>query len=1007
MLRSNQRKAIQTSIDNDFASGIHFHATGTGKSWIAFHILREFFSRYPKQNVMWICEQKSILLEQFDYHTMVERNFQDLKQSYQIINYAKDKSSAWYSSVNSSRFWGKPILLVINRAFLVSQLKYRKLTVPFDLIIHDECHSITNGTTQTFYKYMLHRYPTVRCIGFSATPVIKTPFDTILSSYSIYDSFVDDVICEPRIVWFKSNRAIRQTDLITLSRPHIDELPYKKIIVWCGMIQLCKDMARKWQRYYEDWTICIDVSSSSGGSGGNSNSNRDLDNDFGDIDQFRAANEKALLFCACKHREGSDIKNLDGCIFLDKVSKRNAKTFVQCIGRVLRKDPQGKKKYGLIIDSHISSSLKVCDRINRYLCHDSTTFPWSIANRQVDLGQYAVQSYMLQLKRPNTMHLKELRDKSLALEDSLVLEDSLRNVVKGKFVRSYDDTLHTARLKLELDLFEEKDLFPYLLRAVEILELTDHIAHVTRGSCGSSLTCYLLGISHVDPVKYNISFARFLNTFRDTLPDIDFDFPYHVRDEVFMKIEERWPNQVARISNHVHYHEKSALRAALRESGVRHFVKKSGVKHEISKLDASVQKRIRERVQELDNTFRCYSLHCGGIVFYPEGVPKNLKLDNDSIMSQISLDKRDVAEQKNFKIDILASRGISQLLDTSDTIDFENFQYDEETFDMLAHGDNIGITLGESPLMRSTLMKVLGAGHRSIEGIALCLAIIRPAAAEARSSPTLDGLVYDDDAIRLIADLFSCSESEADQKRRQIAKGKGSEVFADVDRTKENRQIIDQLKHLRKYGFCKAHAYSYAQLVWHLALAKRHRPEQFWRATLKHCKSSYRKWVHIHHARQHNVLFQQIHTTDSDVSIYAENRRKKIMGLTLLQQLKTYGYWHMKTKDFFPGCFLTEELRTGAIDQEHVDVSKRSETHVNDTRSEEQVHVSFRGLIASSRNLSQSKFVVFLGYDTGKYVELLVHHDDMPIYTSHVGMRGKGVLLDGLCHVEEGSFSFF
>ena len=51
----------------------------------------------------------------------------------------------------------------------------------------------------------------------------------------------------------------------------------------------------------------------------------------------------AILFCACKHREGSDIKNLDCCIFLDKVENRNPKTFIQCIGRVLRKDKKLKK----------------------------------------------------------------------------------------------------------------------------------------------------------------------------------------------------------------------------------------------------------------------------------------------------------------------------------------------------------------------------------------------------------------------------------------------------------------------------------------------------------------------------------------------------------------------------------------------------------------------------------------------------------------------------------------
>ena len=60
-----------------------------------------------------------------------------------------------------------------------------------------------------------------------------------------------------------------------------------------------------------------------------------------------------------------------------------------------------------------------------------------------------------------------------------------------------------------------------------------------------------------------------MNDYRESLPDIDFDFPHILRDDVFQKIELQWPNQVARISNHVHWHEKSALRESLRRAGIK------------------------------------------------------------------------------------------------------------------------------------------------------------------------------------------------------------------------------------------------------------------------------------------------------------------------------------------------------------------------------------------------------------------------------------------------------
>ena len=93
---------------------------------------------------------------------------------------------------------------------------------------------------------------------------------------------------------------------------------------------------------------------------------------------------------------------------------------------------------------------------------------------------------------------------------------------------------------MELKLIKKKKLESYLIRAVSILKITNYIPHVTRGSCGSSLVCYLLGISNVDPIKMDISFSRFLNRYRNNLPDIDFDFPHYLRDEVFLKLELKW-----------------------------------------------------------------------------------------------------------------------------------------------------------------------------------------------------------------------------------------------------------------------------------------------------------------------------------------------------------------------------------------------------------------------------------------------------------------------------------
>ena len=262
-LRKNQLKAIIKSIDNDFSSGIHYHATGSGKSWIAIYILHQFNKKYPKSNVLWICERKDILNHQFDKDTLRDRGFKDIINKYNILNFVENKNNEWYDSLNSSKFWGKPYLCIMNRCFLTSQKKYEKIKNPIHLVIHDECHSIENKTTQEFYNWLSNINNTkfniqTRVIGFSATPEKIKPLNKIISKYSIYDAFLDNVILPPKIVWVKSEKIPSLLHLMTLIKSKINKLPYKKIIVWTGIIEECIRTADIWSSYFEDFMICLD-----------------------------------------------------------------------------------------------------------------------------------------------------------------------------------------------------------------------------------------------------------------------------------------------------------------------------------------------------------------------------------------------------------------------------------------------------------------------------------------------------------------------------------------------------------------------------------------------------------------------------------------------------------------------------------------------------------------------------------------------------------------------------
>jgi Bacterial DNA polymerase III alpha NTPase domain/Type III restriction enzyme, res subunit/Bacterial DNA polymerase III alpha subunit finger domain len=957
-LRPNQLRAIQETVANDFNSGIHYHATGTGKSWIAMHIILKFYEQYPKSNVIWICEKKSILIEQFNRTNLKERNFDHIFQKYNVLNYSENKLTNWYNSVNSGQFWSKPILLIINRAFLTSSEKYKKIKTHFELLIHDECHSIVNKTTRQFYEFMLEQKLPPKCIGFSATPnQTYEPYKTIISSYSIYDAFIDGVVVPPKIKWFSCDDILNYEEIVVLIREQIElsNLPYKKIIVWCGMIELCEKMAKLWSEYFQHYTICMDTCKSS--------------ETYGTYEIFDKLEERAILFCAAKHREGSDIKNLDCCVFLDKVENRCPKVFLQCIGRVLRLDKERKKNFGLVIDVRAKSSLVICNHLNQYLNLPAGIFPWSY--------HYKVHIQNQKLVKINELLMVEPKPKVDETMERFRVEPTVIELQKLFSRKLPENDLYKERLTYELDMLSRKNLICHLMQAMQILHLTKNLPHVTRGSCGSSLVCYMLGISHIDPVKNNIKFARFLTEHRKNLPDIDLDFPHNLRDEVFLKIGLTWPGKIARISNHVYYHDKSAIRQAIRNAGIHKFIGKNEIENELNKLSKETKRFVMKEKENLENTFRCYSLHCGGIVYYPDGIPEELLLHSDKQMNngalkQITMNKYDISKENNFKIDILSSRALSQCYETFryKEIVFEEFEYDEKTFAMLHRGDNIGIILGESPLMRKAFLQVR---PKDLYGLAVCLSIIRPAAMDARQCiDTIDfnnNIIFDDDAIDMISNYLNIDDESADKYRRAFAKcdKKGIEEFKTQIQgypREKQKEIMKKLSNLSQYGFCKAHAFSYAQLIWKLAYMKAHYPYEFWKATLNNCVSSYRKWVHFYEAKLAGVDYSKQLLKRDDVSIYAVHRRKKIETYTPIQQLQKYGYWIMRNEEFFPGCYFRRE---GDI-------------------------CCFNGIIASHRltkHKKGKKLMLFLGVGKKHYIQLNIENIKY-FDAKRVGIYGTG-----------------
>ena len=503
-----------------------------------------------------------------------------------------------------------------------------------------------------------------------------------------------------------------------------------------------------------------------------------------------------------------------------------------------------------------------------------------------------------------------------------------------KFTRTIPDTEeYNKRLEEELELIAQLGFAKHFLRVREILDLTKDIPHITRGSAGSSLICWLMGISSVDPVAERIPLSRFMNPKRDDLPDIDLDFPHWQQETVMNRIFRRWPGQSARVSNYVTYKEKSALREAAKRYGAKGKLKRNFKLEDVVPEYVDDAKRLANK---LLGKKRCISKHCGGILIFDRAVPKSLI----NAENQILLDKYEIEDLEHFKIDILSNRGLSQLweIEERDLLDYPEF--DDATAELLSRGDILGVTQAESPAMRRLFRAIQ---PKSRNDCVLATALIRPVATQGRRKASFfqdwskDGfentIVFEDDAIELISEILGCDHYEADMWRRAFAKKNEEKMFEFmqlVGNHPRRDDVFAALKELSHFGLCRAHATNLGRLIWALAYQKVHNPKKFWQAALKHCQGSYARWVY----------WQEAKLADAVPSSLIEGNE--------VYELKSLGRW--SSNRFMPGC---KEIRRPG-------------------------EVELMGLVANYRvfKAGPKDYITFatLGTGNGRYLDVVLRH---------------------------------
>lgn len=337
-----------------------------------------------------------------------------------------------------------------------------------------------------------------------------------------------------------------------------------------------------------------------------------------------------------------------------------------------------------------------------------------------------------------------------------------------KRVSQYSQTDVKKRIQHELEIIISKGYSTYFLIVQDMVNWAKQQGIAVgpgRGSVAGSLVAYILGITDINPLDYNLPFDRFLNPERPTPPDIDIDFADIRRDEVLKYVTKKYGEQkVAQIITFGTMEARLAVRDVARALGLSYSqgdrlakmmpIGKQGFSMTIAQaLEESTQlkfayqtetdtKKVLDIARKIEGLPRHSSVHAAGVVIsdknLTEYVPLQRENKEDRIITQYDmycLDLNAVSNQKAIgllKIDLLGLRNLTIIekalqfvkATTGNKIDIHRVPLDDKkTYDLISTGNNIGLFQLESRGMRH-LAKELKANKLS--DISAMVALYRP-----------------------------------------------------------------------------------------------------------------------------------------------------------------------------------------------------------------------------------------------------------------------------------------
>ncbi len=495
-------------------------------------------------------------------------------------------------------------------------------------------------------------------------------------------------------------------------------------------------------------------------------------------------------------------------------------------------------------------------------------------------------------------------DSELSSEEQLTILAN-KGLNKRLFNSKGNISKYKERLDYELKIINEMHFADYFLIVWDFIKWAKKgniFVGPGRGSAASSLVAYSLGITEINPIKYNLLFERFLNPERVTMPDIDTDFPDNKRDEVIKYVQTKYGKyHVANINTFGTFSYKSSLRDVTRVYKLankevvelNNLLQKYKLDELLNKPDLSMNTHeILRIIKGLDTLPRNTSTHASGIIISGRDLREIIPLtDSGDSIYQTELEYDDLKELGLLKMDFLGIKNLTIIANILEDIGVSQIQFrninleDPRVYRLLQNADTLGIFQLESAGIRRVLTKLKPTKFTDIVAV---LALYRPGPMDnidefiARKhgkkfnylhedlKPILEEtygiIVYQEQIMQIATKFAGYSLGKADILRRAISN-------KDVEEMKHLKEdfitssikqgykkelantIFELILKFANYGFNKSHSVAYALVSYEMAFLKVYYFDVFMANILNNVIGAKANLaLYINYAREHNLI---------------------------------------------------------------------------------------------------------------------------------------------------------